>query len=974
MQFCNYKKSSNVKRILLILSFFICFAINTIASIPYFKALEVDRENNNVHINILFQDHEGYVWTGTDHGLYRYDGFLFSHIDVAVNDSIENITAIVEDANNSMLIGMQNGGIMRFEKNKFISIKSPFTSPVRKMIQGKDGVLWVATYGEGIFYLNNLGWHRIAGLPDPFIYTIVTHPSGVILAGTDLGFVVIDPREKQLHYKVYDTRNGLPDNLVREIYCEKNGDIWLGMQEKGICKFNLETKQFSIPENLLNWNYGSITCMARLDNEFWIGTSGNGIIDFEFQGDKRVRTFSKKEGFSYSNINDMIRGREGSIWVASENKLLMSTGEKFEIIPSDNTILFDSIHAITTDRNGYIWISNNQGLFKYDYTVNGQIKKYLTEAKYKNLHIVSIYEDESGYIWLGTFDNGLFRLEPNSGNVKRYSIDQGLRNANVIAINGSEDKIWLATLGGVTLCEKPNDLLEEAKGNYKFINYSDNEGPGSIFVYCVYIDKRGRVWFGTDGKGITVYENGKFTSYHDFDKSRGKVVYSITEDHEGNIWFSTLNHGVYRFDGKNFRNFGLSSGLKDLNISGLTTDRAGNIIIVHQRGIDILHPQTFEWEYLGKEVGIESLDCDLNAISRDFKNNIWIGSQHGLIRFVNNSITTDHQPETHIQKTYTFMKPGAGLNDSIFKYNQNQISFEYIGLWYSNPEAVSYRFRLIGLSNKWINTHDRIVTYPNLPPGNYRFEVMSSFNNQFLHPKIDHFNFRIRKPIYKETWFILALTLVGSIGLFWFLRDRELRFRRIESLKKEKIEYQFATLKSQVNPHFLFNSFNTLISIIEEDSTKAVTYVENLSDYFRNMIQHRDKDTVLLSEELEMVKTYFFLQQKRFGNNLSLEFNIPNSWKSKYQLPPLSLQLLIENAVKHNAVSYETKLKITVSATDRESLLIVNNLNPKLFPDKSTGIGLENIISRFRILTPNDVKILRTETEFKVEIPLILLS
>ena len=168
--------------------------------------------------------------------------------------------------------------------------------------------------------------------------------------------------------------------------------------------------------------------------------------------------------------------------------------------------------------------SSSIWFLKYDYTVNGLIKKYLTEAKYKNLHIVSIYEDESGYIWLGTFDNGLFRLEPNSGNVKRYSIDQGLRNANVIAINGSEDKIWLATLGGVTLCEKPNDLLEEAKGNYKFINYSDNEGPGSIFVYCVYIDKRGRVWFGTDGKGITVYENGKFTSYHDFDKSRGKVL------------------------------------------------------------------------------------------------------------------------------------------------------------------------------------------------------------------------------------------------------------------------------------------------------------------------------------------------------------------------------------------------------------------------------------------------------------------
>ncbi len=960
-----------MKKYLMFFFLFCYFSIVSLASIPYFKTIQIDQENSNVHVNVLFQDHEGFVWTGTDRGVYRYDGFLFNHIHIEANDSNENVTCLAEDINKSLLVGLSNGGIMKYEKGYFTSIKSPFSSPVKSLIQTADGVLWVATYGEGIFYLNKLGWHRIPGLPDPFIYNVVQHPTGVLLAGTDQGLVVIDPRDKQLHYKVYNTQDGLPDNLVREIYCDKNGEVWLGMQEQGICKFNLSSGEFTVPDNLKSWNFGSITCFSKLEDEFWIGTSDDGIIDFEFSEDKRVRTFSKSNGFGYSSINDILRSNDGNIWIATENKLLFTPGEKYEIFHGDKNIVFDSIHAIATDQTGYLWLCNNQGLFRYDYINSGSIRKFLTDPKYKNLHIVSIYEDASGYIWLGTFDNGLFRLEPNSGYVKRYSIGEGLINANIIAINGSGNKIWLATLGGISLCEIPDDLLEEAKGNYKFTNFPDIKGSGGSFVYCVYIDKKGRVWFGTDGKGISVYENGSFKSYSQFDNGKGKVVYSITEDPMGNIWFSTLNHGIYRFDGKKFKNFGLSSGLKNLNISGLSNDRAGNIIVVHQKGIDIIHPFTFEWEYIGKEVGIDELDCDLNAIALDFKNNIWIGTQHGLIRFSNNAITTNHQPETHIQKIYSFMRAGSGLNDSIFQYNQNQISFEYLGLWYSNPEAVSYRYRLIGLSDKWITSRDRIASYPNLPPGKYRFEVMSSFNNQFLHPKIDHFNFKILKPIYKQTWFVLIMTIIGSIGLILFIRDRELRFRRIELLKKEKIEYQFETLKSQVNPHFLFNSFNTLISIIEEDSSKAVNYVEKLSDYFRNMVQHRDKDTILLSDELEMVLNYYYLQQKRFGNNLSLEFIIPENWKRKYQLPPLSLQLLIENAVKHNSVSHESKLKISISATDNESLLIVNNLNPKFYPDKSTGIGLENLVSRFRILSDKEVRVRRTETEFIVEIPLI---
>lgn len=284
---------------------------------------------------------------------------------------------------------------------------------------------------------------------------------------------------------------------------------------------------------------------------------------------------------------------------------------------------------------------------------------------------------------------------------------------------------------------------------------------------------------------------------------------------------------------------------------------------------------------------------------------------------------------------------------------------------------VSYRYRLIGYSNSWIPTRDRIVTFPNLPPGKYTFELIAGISGQFENQKVLKYSFRIMKPLWKENWFVFGGFFMLFATVFLIVRDREIRLKKMEHLKKEKIEYQFSTLKSQVNPHFLFNSFNTLIAIIENDKETAINYVEKLSDYFRNLLQHRDKDLVSLDEELEMVTTYYFLQQKRFGDALQLIIDVPDDWKKKYGLPPLSLQLLIENAVKHNSVSFETPLTIYVNAKEDGGLIVRNTLNPKSHPEPSTGIGLQNIISRFQILSGKKVSVSYIQNEFVVQIPLI---
>jgi LytS/YehU family sensor histidine kinase len=206
--------------------------------------------------------------------------------------------------------------------------------------------------------------------------------------------------------------------------------------------------------------------------------------------------------------------------------------------------------------------------------------------------------------------------------------------------------------------------------------------------------------------------------------------------------------------------------------------------------------------------------------------------------------------------------------------------------------------------------------------------------------------------------------------LYWYIKNRERNLKKLQKLEQEKIQFQFQVLRNQVNPHFLFNSFNTLISFIEEEPVMAVDYVEKLSSFFRNIVNYRDQDVISLEEELGVLKTYFYLQQKRYGSNLALNISVSEEQKKLIFIPPLTLQLLIENAIKHNAVSKETPLEITVYL-DKDKLVIKNNINPKITREPGTGAGLQNIVKRYNLLSSEEVSVLNDGINFTVILPVL---
>ncbi len=190
-----------------------------------------------------------------------------------------------------------------------------------------------------------------------------------------------------------------------------------------------------------------------------------------------------------------------------------------------------------------------------------------------------------------------------------------------------------------------------------------------------------------------------------------------------------------------------------------------------------------------------------------------------------------------------------------------------------------------------------------------------------------------------------------------------------EQLKRENLQTQLDSLKAQVNPHFLFNSLNSLSSLISEDAEKAEKFLDELSKVYRYLLRNNEDHLTTLSEELQFIQSYYHLLKTRYGDSLLVHTDIDEEYLD-YQLPPLTLQMLVENAVKHNRMMKEFPLRIVVKNTG-DRLIVVNNLQRKVRQVSSNRVGLGNIAKKYKLLQQDDIMVNEDEREFAVVIPLI---
>jgi len=362
---------------------------------------------------------------------------------------------------------------------------------------------------------------------------------------------------------------------------------------------------------------------------------------------------------------------------------------------------------------------------------------------------------------------------------------------------------------------------------------------------------------------------------------------------------------------------------------------------------------------------------EVNYIACD-SNIIYVASNNGLTSFDMNKVETNNTPPpVYITSVKINNKPEPNSTRSFrLSYNQNYIALTYTGITYRNGANTQYRYKMEGIDTGWVYTRYTSVQYPELAPGNYTFKVSAMNNDGVWSATPAEVSFTVLPPFWATWWARGAFILLIAGLIYARIKTVEKREKKKTEVNKQLASFELKELKAQLDPHFLFNSLNTLTQLVEENPAQAPEFVEELSEFYRYTLLHRNTEFTELSAETEQGERYLKLLAIRFGDQLRVKWNIDKTY-TNYLLPTNSLQLLLENITKHNIILPDSPLQVEIFTGPGDLLTIKNQLRRKETGAISNGIGLKSINERYRLLANKKITVVSTNENFSVELPLI---
>ena len=736
--------------------------------------------------------------------------------------------------------------------------------------------------------------------------------------GTTSGLSFYDNKNQVIKPVNYDDNTAI-DNWIRTLYCDRSGKIWIGTDNGGLNvldpvsgQFRNFSNQANVGNTLSNDKVYSI--MEDVQGNMWIGT---------FRGVNILQKYASNFTHIYKSAADQFNLNSNIVWSFEE------------------------------DNEGRFWIGTSGGVNIYDPT-NGKYvylehdplnPKSLSDNDVRVVH----FTPEHNCFWFGTYGSGLnkfdiltrqftyFRSNPNKNSIGSNYINDILTD--------SKGDMWFATGNGLCKLNKESTIFEHYTNDP-----NDSCTISNNIVICLYEDNDGYLWIGTD-KGLNRMNPAtqKFSRYyHDPFNRRSlghNTVFALHMDFSGNMWIGTSGGGLAKFDPVNneFTNYTTHDGLPNNVIYGILQDHNNNLWISTNQGLSrmSLEDETFV-NYDAKD-GIQSNEFNLGAryIAKDGR--MYFGGMNGYNVFYPEQIKSNpNKPVIAITafRKFNELQPGEFYNgDTItLAWDDNFFSFEFSALDYTNPAKNRYRYKLENFDKDWIITTaaNRLAEYKKVEPGLYIFKVNGTNNDGVWNDTGVTLNIYI-KPAWFQTWLFrifLALVLIGLIWYLVFSRVRKIKLknkveRKVLEIEKQKFDLEQKALRLQMNPHFIFNSLNSIQSyILSHDTKTAITYLGKFSRLMRLILSHSANKFITLKEELDAVKHYLDLEKLRFEDKFEYNLTIdPGTDEDFIEIPPMILQPYVENAVIHGLLHKKEKgyIKIDIKSNEENIHCIVED-------------------------------------------------
>jgi PAS domain S-box-containing protein len=810
------------------------------------ERFNADNGLSQAFIYTLVQDEQGFLYVGTDSGLYQFSGQSFNRLSRANGLAEDFSTCSFRDKQNRLWFGHNEGGLSILNKsNRFQSLldSQAINSRITGITEDSKGNIWVASQREGLVMLD--AQLKVTHYPGPWkdqlIFSIVAMPNGELLLGTNEGLQVVRTSSKG---PVIDRLvAAIPPTRIMTIASRpKRPGFWIGTEDEGLWEFTSgaggrsdSVTHFGSEQGL---PYNQITTILEDDNQrVWLGVPGNGFLTFDdrFSTDRmrRYQPLAPSDTLANELINCIHRDRFGQLWLGTYGQGLLCLSE------SNFTRIFLSgpqptrqIRNILEDRAGNFWFSSPVGLhfvprytpehFGYTYTIGKPMsltptRTWTSQDGLPPSEITCLYEDKDYRLWIGTRDDGVIILNSERDAFTPLPLTDQTLSKHINAITqDKKGQIWIATLDGA-FNANPRTL--------QTAYYSNRNGLQHNNISSIFPDSKGRLWFVTHTNKLAVYEDNSFKSVQVISGDKVPTINCIAEDKAGKIWVGTDGMGLFVADGDTFISYEESDGLLSNYIYQVIPDRYGNIWMAHRKGFTRYVSKTGKFTSMRTRnlVQIEELSPVSAYIDRI--GNIWFGSDQGAVRYNWIPSRNSNAPPYTFIRNMEIADYIGELKDGVeLPYSSTyRIRFNFLGLIFLQQSEVRYRYKVEGYTPGWSDLQDEPhVTLQGLEDGEYTFLVEASNALGNFNDVPAKYTFRILPPFWKTWWFRLLIVLFAAGLVLGFVRYRTYRLNREKAELEAKVNIRTLELKLEKEKVEVANRELAKLSLVASNTDNAV--------------------------------------------------------------------------------------------------------------------------------------------------------
>jgi ligand-binding sensor domain-containing protein len=846
-----------MQRKFVLVSLFVLIGLQAFCQLPFFQQYHLLKKNEQVHVNDILQDSDGIMWIGTVQGLFKFDGKNKQHFTLHDSLSNINVTALAQDSSGRIWLGHGNGSISFIEHDKikpFNPQEGTSSEAITDILFDSQGIMWFGTANDGLYYFKNKRLFRLDemdGMPDLYVNDITEDDRGNAWVATDRGIVKCSFKNDKLSLTSIGYSQGLPDNIITRIVADPRLGLLMATESAGVFSYDINKGKamLLLPQP---WTYGAIKDFVVRGKKLWISIpQGLMILD---TSSKALKIYNTRKLQGITSIKVLEKDYEGNIWAGSRAGLVRTPGDELEYIDEFITATDPNVLAITVDQSQNIWFSNNEGLFKRSIESSGETKleKILNDSRYKKYKIISLYTDKDGYIWAGLYGEGAMRINPSTGKILHFQKE--LRNGNILNITGKDNAVWLSTLGGASkIIIKGEDVEVQ--------NFNSGNGLISDFIYQIFIDTKNRVWFATDGRGVSMTDGRKF--YHYEQGLPSKVIYGITEDSRGTIFVNVQGKGIYALDSANIFQPASDLNIRDNDVSCLVSDALGNLLIMHDAGIDMFDVARKKIHYIGEESGLKERFANLNAWSKNSAGDVLFATSDGIVKYGIKADSAYADPRPILSSIKVFDRTIDFNSKKPLSYDDNNVTFNFSGIWYQSPENVYFQYKLDQYDRDWISTRNLNVTYSRLPPGQYTFYLKASANENFAGAKEIAHTVVINPPFWKTPPFFMLCLGVLIVSGYAVVKYREKRLRYDNQVLEMKVERRTFEIQRQTEE-------------IQAQNEEIMAQAEEINGINENLEQIVRERTADLERKTKALEEYAFINAHKLRSPVASILGLVN--------------------------------------------------------------------------------------------------